>query len=224
MFEQKSCLYEGQVAFVLEGFLHYEFPADLPPLTAELRLERTKFSTEWMTYTLGYDEDAPPPECDSQDSAPARADQSWLSESCICVTDAPPDAPPARDDDCRVTDPDGDGEPGATLELVVSGAQIWTYEVLQRVRLRYVNGYRAPNGNVYADLETGATTQVLECNEVDLMSGCLLRDPAPCAPKYNQTELVPVDDDYDCARVVAEKNGLFPRPIPPFPAGCVAGT
>jgi hypothetical protein len=172
----------------------------------------------WVDYTLGF-ERAVPPECSSADSAPPRSEQSWLRSSCGCPE---PDASmlPAQESDCRVTDPDHDGRPGATLSMLVSG-QEWTYEVLQQVRLRYLNGYRGRNG-LYAELETRAETKVLRCFETDLTPGCQLRDPAPCAAKYNKTEFVEVGDEYDCVRVIAEKAGLFPNPMPMFPAACAA--
>ena len=217
MLEQKWCVYEGVVTFVLEGYLRYEFPSSLPPVTAEMVLDGSSFSTKLTTYTLGYQQEAPSA-CASSDRAHLSTEQSGLFGTCQCPADE--STMPARAADCRVTDPDQDGLPGATFELLVSGAT-WTYQVVQEVRLRYLNGYRGRNG-LYADLESNATTQLLKCSEPDLVPDCALRDPLPCPAKYNKSEFVPIDDDYDCRRVMAEKEGLFPSPIPMFPPACAA--
>jgi hypothetical protein len=219
--EQKFCLYEGTVSFVLLGYMRFEFPESLPAASAELLLEGEKFSTEWAGYTMGFEPEAPPA-CAPGGSAPARPEQRWLSGPCKCPEEGEADRLPVASDDCRVTDPDADADPAATFELAVSGSGVWTYHALQKVRLRYLNGFRLGE-SLFADFESIAETSFLACDEADFTPGCDLRDPVPCPPKYNRTEFVEIDDAYDCARVIAERDGLFKSPMPGFPPGCAAG-
>jgi hypothetical protein len=217
--QRQPCLYEGHVSFLLEGNLRYEYPRTLPPVRSALIADGAKFSTELAHYTVGFTRELPD-ECDSASSAPSV--ESWVSGSCQCPEDR--DALPARPDDCRVDDPEQDGLPGARYDVVVSSGMTWSYQTAQEVEFRYVNGFRRGD-RLYADVDTDAHTVVLSCSEPgNIAAGCSLQDSTPCPARYNDTVFVLVEEEYDCARVIAEKNTLFPTPLPDFPAGCLSGS
>lgn len=114
---------------------------------------------------------------------------------------------PTDPDDPRVTDPDGDGHPGVTVEVegFVSG-QVYLVQ-------RLVRGFRGavdPDGRVTGTV-VGAGDQV-----VIGASNAILKTFTPKFehnpdPKRNTFVWVPVPDDSTCEAVVAERDRLFPE-------------
>jgi len=112
---------------------------------------------------------------------------------------------PTDPDDSRVTDPDGDGEPGVTVRVegVVSGGVY----VVQRIE-------RSLEGTLTADGRMTGT--VIGSNQQAKLgaSNFILRAFTPTfiadtEPEHNPFSWVPVGPDADCAQVVAEEVPLF---------------
>jgi hypothetical protein len=215
--EQQLCLFEGGWSFVgLEGNLRYRYLDDVSFVT-ELVVRGKNFETEPALFRLGF-ESAVPRAC--AEARSAASDRPWLSGECAC-----PGATsmlPAKSNDCRVTDPDQDEQPGVTFNAALSGTRL-SYYAAQEVVVRYSNGYRIDD-SLYANVESFASTTVFGCDMPELAAGCMVGTARPCPTEFNKTVFVPLaDDDYDCSRVVRERAGLFPTPIPPFPGACAAG-
>jgi hypothetical protein len=216
--EERACKVsvEGSFVGLIGSSFSYEAPSDLPALRSKMLLDDDTFSTEYADFVLGYDP-VPPRECAPGRTVRASEAQSWLPNTCDCPTDL--STPPSSARDCRVNDPEADGAPGITLNLVVS-TEIWPYHVAQHARTRYLDGYRGRDG-LHANLETSDTSVALACLP-PTPANCPIAASTPCPPKYNKAEFVPIDDSYDCKRVIREVDGLFPRAVPAFPASCLA--
>lgn len=216
--EERACKVsvEGSFAGLIGSSFSFEAPNDLPAIRSKMLLDEDTFSTEYADFVLGYDP-VPPRACVPGRTLPANDVQTWLPDTCDCPTDL--GTPPSSVRDCRLTDPDADGEAGITLNLVVS-TDIWPYHVAQHARTRYLDGYRGRDG-LHANVDTTDTSTALECLP-PTPSNCPIAASTPCPPKYNKAEFVPIDDSYDCKRVIREVDGLFPRAAPGFPASCLA--
>jgi hypothetical protein len=209
---QQLCLYEGGWEFLLQGNIRYRYPESVA-LETELMATRRSFETLPSRLRLGFDADAPAA-CAPGGTAPS--DQPWHHGECSCPEGA--SALPADARDCRVTDPDDDGKPGVTFDAAISGARL-AYHAAQAVEVRYLNGYRIDD-RLYAYAESSVASAVFSCTRPDI-NGCMVGDATPCAPEFNKAVFIPLpDDDYDCDRIVSERAGLFPEPIPPFPSAC----
>jgi hypothetical protein len=214
---QQLCLFEGGWSFVgLEGNLRYRYLDDVS-FVAELVPSGRNFETQPARFRVGFDRE-PPRACAGASSA--ASDQPWLSGDCTCPGAV--DKVPAKASDCRVTDPDQDGQPGVTLSAALGGTRL-AYYAAQEVVVRYSNGYRIDD-RLYANIEGLTSTTVFGCNMPELAANCEVGTATPCPSEFNKTVFVPLaDGDYDCERVVRERAGLFPTPIPPFPGACAAG-
>jgi hypothetical protein len=114
---------------------------------------------------------------------------------------------PTDPDDPRVTDPDGDGHPGVTVE--VSGFVSGQVYLVQRL-VRGFRGVVSSDGSI-AGTVTGTGDQV-----VIGASNAILRTFTPKFehnpdPKRNTFVWVPVPDDSTCETVVAGRDRLFPE-------------
>jgi len=121
------------------------------------------------------------------------------------LEDPAADPLPTDPDDARVTDPDGDGEPGVTVRVegVVSGGVY----VVQRIE-------RALEGTLTADGRMTGT--VIGSNQQAKLgaSNFILRAFTPTfiadtEPEHNPFSWAPVGPDADCAGVVAAEVPLF---------------
>lgn len=211
--KQQLCLYEGNWQFLLEGNVRYRYPESVR-LEAELKPTRRSFETLLTRFQLGFDPE-PPPGCSAGSMAPS--DQPWHQGACSCPRQ--PSAPPVDASDCRVLDPDDDGKPGVTFDAAISGTRL-AYYAAQDVEVRYTNGYRIDD-RLYANVESTITNSVFGCTRPDASNGCTIGDAKSCPAEFNKIIFVPLaDDDYDCDRIVSERAGLFPEPMPPFPSAC----
>ena len=116
---------------------------------------------------------------------------------------------PEDPNDPRVTDPDNDGHPGLTVhltlynfieaELYIARREIFAYEVELK-----------PNGNLEGTVFDRSEQRVLGSSIpwlLDRPAEPLQYEDLSQSPIY----LVPVDDDYDCDRLMAERDILFPE-------------
>ena len=121
------------------------------------------------------------------------------------LEDPAADPLPTDPDDSRVTDPDGDGQPGLTVRIegVVSGGVY----VVQRIE-------RALEGTLTSDGRMTGT--VIGSNQQAKLgaSNFILRAFTPTfiadtEPEHNPFSWAPVSPDADCARVVEAEAALF---------------
>jgi hypothetical protein len=121
------------------------------------------------------------------------------------LEDPAADPLPTDPDDSRVTDPDGDGQPGVTVRIegVVSGGVY----VVQRIE-RALEGTLASDGRM--------TGTVIGSNQQAKLgaSNFILRAFTPTfiadtEPEHNPFSWAPVSPDADCARVVEAEAALF---------------
>lgn len=124
------------------------------------------------------------------------------------VNESLPDDP----DDPRIVDDDGDGQPGITVEirigdsveeLYIARREIFAYDLVQ-------DGPDSMSGTVTdgsEQLVIGATDPIFEGS-----GGAWVQVPDL---SFSPILLERVDDDWDCDRLVAERDDLFP-PNPPI--------
>ncbi|MDP2470147.1 MAG: hypothetical protein Q8W45_04290 [Candidatus Palauibacterales bacterium] len=121
------------------------------------------------------------------------------------LVDPENDRLPTEEDDPRVTDPDGDGNPGVTVD--VSGFVSGQVYLVQRL-VRGLRGTAGPGGRMTGTVE-GAGDQVV----IGASSG-ILKTFTPDFeynpdPKRNTFVWVPVPEDATCASVLAGRDSLF---------------
>jgi hypothetical protein len=115
------------------------------------------------------------------------------------------DALPTDADDSRVTDPDGDGNPGVTVEVdgFVSG-QVY---VVQRL-VRGLRGTAEPDGRVTGTVIGAGDQAVIGASNAILKTFTPRFEHNP-DPKRNTFVWVPVPDGSTCESVVAGRDRLF---------------
>jgi hypothetical protein len=116
------------------------------------------FSTVAPPLLTGWHADVPDA-CKTGATAPRQPDQTYLTAStCACPKS---DVPPTAENDCRITDSDGDGAPGQTIQ--VSGA----FDDKNYVRVKdfsqFTRGVIASNGRHVAQFLRNEDFYVLEC-------------------------------------------------------------
>lgn len=118
-----------------------------------------------------------------------------------------PERDPLPDDaeDPRVTDPDGDGNPGVTVEVdgLVSG-QVY---LVQRL-VRGLRGNVEPGGRITGTVTGGGDQAVIGASNVILKTFTPTFEHNP-DPKRNTFVWVPVPADATCESIVAESDALF---------------
>jgi len=145
----------------------------------------------------------------TRDSESGDAGALRLAEAVIVLgarlDDPAYDALPADPDDPRVTDPDGDGNPGVTVEVdgFVSG-QVY---VVQRL-VRGLVGTATPDGRVTGTV-VGAGDQVVVGASNAILKTFTPRFEHNPDPKRNTFVWLPVPDGSTCESVLAERDRLF---------------
>ena len=112
---------------------------------------------------------------------------------------------PTDPDDARVTDPDGDGEPGVTVRVegVVSGG-VYVVQRIERALEGTLTGDGRMTGTVVGSnqqAKLGASNFILRAFTPTFI--------ADTEPEHNPFSWAPVGPDADCARVVASEVPLF---------------
>lgn len=115
------------------------------------------------------------------------------------------DALPADADDPRVTDPDGDGNPGVTVE--VSGFVSGQVYVVQRL-VRGLRGTAAPDGRATGTVIGAGDQVVIGASNAILKTFTPRFEYNPDA-KRNTFVWVPVPDGSTCESVLAGRDRLF---------------
>ena len=115
------------------------------------------------------------------------------------------DALPKDGDDPRITDPDGDGHPGMTVE--VSGFVSGQVYLVQRL-VRGLTGELEPDGRITGNITGSGDQVVIGASNVILKSFTPTFEHNP-DPKRNTFVWVPVSEDSTCESVIAESDALF---------------
>jgi hypothetical protein len=183
-------------------------------------LERS-WSTVGSTYEVGFTH-KPPASCDGKaGQSVARAEQQvWLTAStCRCVAEG--EKPVA--DDCRITDPDLDRNPGVTFML--KGLQSALVDSTMYFAIdsdtHFVGGRVGAEGT--------APSASMNAVERNYQLGC---DPScfeigelgtPCPLSFSRVSFAPLQaaTTTTCADVAANVNALFPEPVPVLPSACL---
>jgi hypothetical protein len=180
------------------------------------------FSTQVIDAAEAFDT-ALPPECSGKlgELVPKRAHQDWLASTCRCGGELAP----ARDD-CRLLDPDDDGQPGITFAFSsVTGSRYDLYSVS-------IDESRIVDVSMQTD---GTMRGLFQGKSAAIQYGC---EPANCADlsgpiawcpadKYTLVQLSPLaagtapPDGWSCEAINAREGELFPELPPPYPSSCM---
>jgi hypothetical protein len=186
-------------------------PAALAGRTLELLYEEGRFRTVGEAVEHGFRGDALP-ECAAGKSIPRRPEQVWLRDTCTC----PGVTLPTSADDCRVTDPDGDGRPGYTVQ--VSGAFRGEDWIRNRDGSSFTEGRLDPQKRHRARYTRRYEFYQLGC----MYPPCARSAPEPCPGVEDYVEFAPIDPGWSCDDVtrVADDGSLFPTASSGPPAQC----
>lgn len=137
-------------------------PSAYPEERQRVVLSNGGWSTEAAARTSGYDR-AGYAGCAGRTGqrVPRRPEQIWLRPgTCMCraLTEAP------TFDDCRVTDPDGDGAPGLAYKYRgTADAETWVAHSATVSRSRYTSGTIQADGSHFGALKSDEMTFQLAC-------------------------------------------------------------
>lgn len=212
-----SCL---DVATTTLATMAVQNPARLAPMRHRLLIAGETFSTEPIDKAEGF-LPALPPECADKlgERVPRLPHQDWLGDTCRCGGEIAP-----MRDDCRVLDPDDDGNAGYTIEFKASlgGARRDLYAASVN-ESRLVQGGRRADDTLHALFDAKSGSAQLGCRP----AGCAdLSGPVAWCPKeYSSVELMPLTDDalppggWNCEAILARESELLPALPPPWPPG-----
>jgi hypothetical protein len=211
--EEEMCFYEGSWNFFYTGQLQYTY-TDTRGST-KLNYDKENFNSELLKLQIGYG--PTPSECRPGSTLSAGPTRPWLTSTCDCPGT---EDTPTSVRDCRVTDQDNDGDPGATFGASID-TQVISYHTTQEERVALRNGFRR-NDRLYADRFFEETTRVLDCTvdgRTTAASSCPSGVPKPCPSNHNKVELVGAPN-ITCAQVIAMESALFLSPLPNYPQSC----
>ncbi|HEX6245291.1 MAG TPA: hypothetical protein VFZ61_30425, partial [Polyangiales bacterium] len=153
MLTEELCRFESSFSWGITAQVEVNFPAGVR-LSAPLTYDDEHFSAAPARAYVGYA--AAPADCAPGKTSPVEDGRAWFGGTCDCSNSS---APPTSARDCRVTDPDGDGEPGTTFQGALDSTAA-VFRVTQEQHLRLVNGYRSGD-RVFAQREFADVTRVL---------------------------------------------------------------
>lgn len=221
--EFSTCLDFAKTQPGLVGELRVQtrYPERLEPDRFTVLRRGEEFHTTQAPRLVGY-EDTVPVECEAgAATAPRKAEQGWLGATCSCVN--PESGPPTTVNDCRVTDPDHDGQPGVSIQLSgTSGGQDF---VRWRDQSQIREGKLAANRRHTALWFGNSDYYQLQC-----ASGICVRSTGyrVCPPALNTVEFEPLEEmspagtAWQCDQILTliENGTLFPNSPLMFPQGC----
>jgi hypothetical protein len=123
-------------------------------------------------------------------------------------------------DDCRVLDPDEDGQPGFTFHLmgttIPGEADVFGgFESASH----FANGQLRADGTLHANVRAADTNYQFGC----LPDGCtnIAVLGRSCPSSLNSVDFVPLrEGEPSCASVLAARGTLFPLAVPDYPPKC----
>lgn len=213
-----------QVAGSRAGTVTLKTPEAYPEVRREVSYANGRFSTSPNPLPTGFLREGVS-ECRGREGqyVAKRPEQRWIAgSSCRCPRNQY-DVP--RADDCRMTDPDGDGNPGLAYgrgNPFLGGSFEVSSHMVTVTRSHLLNGLIDPNGNHQAQYRSDEMAYEIQC-----ASGpCPEPRPAdPCTPNYNATKFVrlgaaPSGGEWTCALVRASESRFFSEPRAPTPSRC----
>jgi hypothetical protein len=196
-------------------------PTNLPVRSEQVRYSEIEHSwnTEGPTFAIGYTRE-PPAACAGQEgkAVPKLAEQAWLTSTCRCSTVVDD----IKLDDCRVSDPDHDQQPGLSYALVVkaTGATT-TYYAAMASNSHFVNG------QIVGD--AGVPSATIKADEQPYQFGCspsgcinIASLGKACPSSFTRASFVRLapSDTASCADILVRSSALFPEAAPSYPARC----
>ncbi|HTU62036.1 MAG TPA: hypothetical protein VMF89_26445, partial [Polyangiales bacterium] len=136
-------------------------PAAFPTRLQKIVFEQGRWRTLPLPVPVGYST-LPPDACEGAAGRRVRKQpgQDWLTDTCSCPPDA--DFLPGLED-CRVTDPDGDGQPGITYDIKAL-EQPAKVHFVRELSFKYVDGTISATGRHTAREEQIEQMRQLSCN------------------------------------------------------------
>lgn len=185
-------------------------PQAYPVRVYQLQVTGDSFSTTGPAVNAGYVAHSPSA-CSPGAQIPRQEGQVWLTGNCTCPKGDAMAAPTVQDD-CRVTDSDGDGHPGFTVTWTgqLNGDNYFARRDLSQLSFGKIDRANRKHSAQYV---LNHEHKQLNC------SGTCTPPPGyrPCADTSVNTVLFePVADGYDCAAVsadVAEGKLFTPDPL-----------
>jgi hypothetical protein len=220
--ETKRCYDFGRASAGPAGAhtFRWRHPENLPPEKFELVWRDGAFQTVPLPRAIGYVAESPAA-CKTETRAPA-PDSKWLRGTCECRTEPLP----IVTSDCRVTDADGDGEAGFTVDHEGLGGN-GVNHVRTQDNCQIVNGKIVPGSKQHtANYIESYKYFVMTCNgatncDNSPVEGCPIAvNPVLFAPL---ADTAPSGAAWDCAAVMDQANQgmIFNSEMLNYPAqGC----
>jgi hypothetical protein len=198
-------------------------PEAYPEIRQRVVLAQNGWSTQAAPLSVGYDRDGYPG-CDGRrgQRIPKRPEQTWIRGT-TCVCNALSDEPTF--DDCRVTDPDRDGNPGIAFKYrgAAPDVETWVAHTASVSRWRYVSGTIDPGGSHYGAIKNDEASFLIACEPGTCGIPNISR---PCTSNYNGTQFhrlsapPPGMASWTCESLRQNLESLFTGPRPPTPNSC----
>ena len=120
-------------------------------------------------------------------------------------------------DDCRLTDPDHDGQPGLSLRTSADGAQSY---VAYRNASTYVNGRVDEGGAHSANEQRIDAFSFLSCEPSACDHGRTHLPPSVTRAVRTGCSSAALDIEWTCDDILSHLTELFPQPEPMPPTDC----
>ncbi|MET0340093.1 MAG: DUF4360 domain-containing protein [Polyangiales bacterium] len=200
-------------------------PDAYPPLTRDIKIDGDRWYTEGGPFSSGYERDGVAA-CRGRAGqyVQKQPQQRWISNgSCRCPT-SPATIP--RADDCRVNDPDGDGNAGLAYRWYGPGGTFdYTSHLVTVQRSHLRAGTIADDGRHTAELRYDEMGYEMSCEGALCRAGSNLSFQ-PCVSRHNPAQLVPLPDPpagqprWTCSALRSAEARVFQRALPPAPTRC----
>jgi hypothetical protein len=198
-------------------------PDAYPEFRQRVVLARNGWSTQASPVSIGYDRDGYAG-CSGRrgQRVQKRPEQTWIRGStCICnsLSDPP------TFDDCRLTDPDGDGQPGLAFKYRGGAPDVdsWVAHTAVVARWRYVSGTIDPKGAHYGTLKNDEASFLIACEPGTCGLPSVTR---PCTSNYNGSQFLPLPPPppgltaWTCDALRQNQSSVFTGPRVATPNSC----
>lgn len=208
----KTCAYDGRAFITLFPEINYAGvdATKFPVRTLQLAIDGNSFQTTGEASSIGYTELTGCPQGGTQ----YHPDRPWLSGGrCDCPSST---LLPTMASDCRVTDPDGDGEPGITVAWK-GGTENFSHSRI-RDSSQLLSGVIAADGRHTAQLSAAYDNYQLSCAR----EPCSRFAVRVCPPAQNPVRFFLLEaKSWTCAEVVSVVQGRNQLGLGPLDAqGC----
>lgn len=212
----QTCAWNGDNSVGKTRLAH---PSAVPPRHERVRYAQGRWRTEPGLQALGYSADAPPA-CASKAGlrVPKQPGQSWLTDTCSCPA---PNSPLPVLEDCRVTDPDGDGAPGITYVVETLLNTSVNVHTVREFRFHFQDGFISDVGRHSAHETQEQQSFQLSCAPTQCANIATLS--VPCPPSTNLVQLAPLPSDggpATCDQALLLAATELAYPAPDFPMTC----